>query len=48
MGHTHDDFFDAHIRAVVDDGIERGDDRFATFEGETFLADVFGVEETLE
>jgi len=48
VGHAHDDLFDAGGRAVIDDGVERGDDGFATFEGEALLADVFRVEEFFE
>ena len=48
MGHAHDDFFDADVRAVLDDGIDGGHHGFSALEGEAFLADVFGVEEALE
>jgi hypothetical protein len=48
VGHAHDDLLDADARAVLDDGIDGGDHRLATLEGEPLLADVFGVEEAFE
>ena len=48
VGHAHDDLVDAGLRAVLDDGVERGDERLAALERETLLADVFGVQEMLE
>ena len=48
VGHAHDDFFDADVRAVFDDGVDGGHHGFSALEGEAFLADVFGVEEAFE
>ena len=48
MGHSHDDFLDAQSGAVIDQGIEQRDERFAAFEAEAFLALLFAGEEFLE
>ena len=48
MGHAHDEFLDAEGGAALNHGVERGDEGLAAFEGEAFLSDVTGVEETLE
>ncbi len=48
MGHAHDDFLDAQGGAIVDEGVEQGDERFAAFEAEAFLALVFAGEEIFE
>ena len=48
VGHAHVDFLHAVFRTVLDDGIQRGDDRLAALEGKAFLADVLGVKKFFE
>ena len=48
MGHAQHDFFDADFGTFFKEGVEGRDHGFAAFEGETLLADEFGVEEFLE
>ena len=48
MGHTDDNFFDSSCGAGFEKGVEDGDEGFASFEGEAFLADIAGVEKSFE
>lgn len=48
MGHTHDDFADVVFAATLKNAFEAGDEGFATFEGEAFLAEVAGLEKVFE
>ncbi len=48
VGHAHDDFIDFIFAAAFKDGVEAGDESFATFEGEAFLANVASLQEVFE
>ncbi len=48
VGHAHDDLLDADLGRELDHRVERGDHRFAAFEGEPFLPDETCVEKLLE
>src|SRR5215510_2458849 len=48
MRHPHDHFFDAAFGGALNQLIENGDDRFAAFDREPLLAEVFRVKELLE
>jgi hypothetical protein len=48
MGHADDDFLDALFTGALDGFVERDDETFAAFEREPFLADVAGVQVTLQ
>jgi hypothetical protein len=46
--HAQDDFADAEIGRLLDDGLQDRDERLGSFEGEAFLPTVAGVQEVLE
>ncbi len=48
VGHADHDFLDAVFTGVVHHFVHRGDEAFAAFQREALLADVLGVQETLE
>ena len=48
VGHADGDLFEILLGGLLDDGIQQGDCRFATFEAESLLADVLGLQEGLE
>lgn len=48
VGHADDDLADAAVAGLLDDGVEHGDQRFGPFQREALLADVTGVQKSLE
>ena len=48
VGHSDNYFLDSGRRAGLEKRVENGDEGFASFEGEAFLADVAGVEKAFE
>ena len=48
VGHTHDDFLNTVLAGMVDHFIHTRDEAFATFQRESFLTYVFGVQEAFQ
>ena len=48
MCHTDDDFFHAVFTGVLNQVVQTGNGTFATFDTETFLTDIFGMQITLQ
>ena len=48
VGHTYDNLLNSKFSSFIDHGIQSGYGRFAPFQGEAFLTDVFGMQELLK
>ena len=48
VGHADDDFLHALFASALDEFVHRGDERLTAFQRKTLLANVFGVEESLQ